>query len=123
MSCALTPIRVAIYALASISFCLFQYFSVPDVWKLDLWNTCIHCPGVHGHAKGNASDTHVLCCQLVLSTSSSRFSLCLHALACPGHTLLDVDQPLCHMGVTAFLCHLLPPVGRHHLVRPVLLYT
>ncbi len=114
-----------IYALASISFCLFQYFSVPDVWKLDLRNTCIHYPGVHGHAKGNASLTYVLCCQLVLTSPavSSRFSLCLHALACPGHTLLDVDQPLCHMGVTAFLCHLLPPVGRHHLVWPAPLHT
>lgn len=56
----LTPIQDAVYTSVSISFCLFQYFSVPDVWKLDLWNTCIHYPRVHGHAKGNTSDARVM---------------------------------------------------------------
>lgn len=49
---------------------------------------------------------------------------CRHLLLCdvarPGHTLLDVDQPLCHLGLSAFLCHLLTSVGRHHLVRSTL---
>lgn len=34
-----------------------------------------------------------------------------------GHTLLDLDKPLCHLGVTALLHRLLPALGRDYLVR------
>lgn len=33
------------------------------------------------------------------------------------HSLLDLDQPFCHLGLADFLCGLLSAVGRHHLVR------
>ncbi len=99
MSCARTLIRMAIYALASISFCLFQYFSVPDVWKLDLWYTCIHYPGVHGHAKGNASHTHThthvmlstspAVCIFLFLTVSTRFSLPWTHITGRGSTTLS----------------------------------
>lgn len=32
------------------------------------------------------------------------------------HTLLDLDQSFCHLGITDFLCGLLSAVGRNHLV-------
>lgn len=34
-----------------------------------------------------------------------------------GHPLLDLDQPLCHLGLAHFLCGLLTAVGRNHLVK------
>lgn len=34
-----------------------------------------------------------------------------------GHTLLDLDKPLCHLGVAAVLHRLLPALGRDYLVR------
>lgn len=37
--------------------------------------------------------------------------------ACAGHPLLDLDKPLCHLGVTALLRRLLPALGRDYLVR------
>lgn len=37
--------------------------------------------------------------------------------ACAGHTLLDLDKPFCHLGVTALLHRLLPALGRDYLVR------
>lgn len=33
-----------------------------------------------------------------------------------GHALLDVDKPLCHLGIPAVLRRLLPALGRGHLV-------
>lgn len=41
--------------------------------------------------------------------------VCLSAGA--GHALLDLDQPLRHLGVPALLRRLLPALGRDHLVR------
>lgn len=40
----------------------------------------------------------------------------LFVSACPGHTPLDLDQSLCHLGVTTFLRYFLSSLGRHYLV-------
>lgn len=34
-----------------------------------------------------------------------------------GHTALDLDQSLCHLGVTTFLRYFLSSLGRHNLVK------
>lgn len=34
-----------------------------------------------------------------------------------GHTLLDLDKSLCHLGLAALLHRLLPALGRDYLVR------
>lgn len=33
------------------------------------------------------------------------------------YSLLDLDQPFCHLGLTDLLCGLLSAVGRNHLVH------
>lgn len=47
---------------------------------------------------------------------SDRYVINLFVSACLGHTPLDMDQSLCHLGVAAFLRYFLSPLGRHHLV-------
>uniref|UniRef100_A0A8C3GJ72 Phospholipid-transporting ATPase n=1 Tax=Cairina moschata TaxID=8855 RepID=A0A8C3GJ72_CAIMO len=74
---------------------LFQNSSLEDngkiltafgVRKLDLRNDCFHCVGVHRH-----------------SEASIRYSI------------LDVDEPLCDMGLPCLLCVFLVLLGRSHL--------
>ncbi|EDL22101.1 ATPase, class VI, type 11A, isoform CRA_a, partial [Mus musculus] len=43
-----------------------------------------------------------------------------HTEARTGHALLDLDQPLCHLGVAALLHCLLPALGRGYLAVPQL---
>lgn len=51
---------------------------------------------------------------------SSCYVIDLFVSACLGHTPLDMDQSLCHLGVAAFLRYFLSPLGRHHLVCTIL---
>lgn len=48
---------------------------------------------------------------------SGFFVINLFVAACLGHTPLDMDQSLCHLGVATFLRYFLSPLGRHHLVQ------
>lgn len=46
-------------------FLPFQYFPLPDVWKLDIRNARVHGPRVHGYVKGTftvAKTIVQMCC-------------------------------------------------------------
>ncbi|XP_054647734.1 phospholipid-transporting ATPase IG isoform X6 [Dunckerocampus dactyliophorus] len=71
----------------------FLYWTLLGVfhglWKLVVRHNHLHCPGLHCHAE-----------------------------ACSGHTPLDMDQPLCNMGVSCFLHAFQLLLGRNHMALP-----
>lgn len=85
-----------------------------DVWKLDIWDAGLHRAGLHCNIQGMNTNTHT---HLRLGCSKASGLQLSFPTAGTGHPLLDLDQPLCHLGLTYFLCGLLTAVGWNHLVR------
>lgn len=87
----------------------FVFFLPADVWKLDLWNAGLYSAGLHSYIQGTPYPPK---CTLALTHIDMS---CLPPVG-PRYTLLDLDQPLCNMGLAYLLCGILSTVGRNHLV-------
>ena len=126
---------------------------ISDVWKLDVWNDGFHSHGHHSHTEGaDRSCVCVYVCMCVcvsvclcvcvcvclklpsyftkkINSLFSFLFLFTLLLSSPlpsaglGDPLLDVDSPLCHLGLHRFLFHLLLVLWGHHLVWPAPLLT
>lgn len=116
---------MSVCASVSISFCLFNIslFQMFGNWTFGTLVFTVLVFTVTLKVRSLLQRPSYRCVVVLVSVNGCRLHLLICAVACLGHTLLDVDQPFCHMGLTAFLCHLLTPVGRHHLVRSTPLCT
>lgn len=100
---------------------IFCLLTSADVWKLDLWDVGLHCAGLYCYIQGTHTHTAV-CRRLDLaSLVSLKWALTglisLSLTAGSRYSLLDLDQPLRHLGLADFLRGLLSAVGRDHLVK------
>lgn len=83
------------------------------LWKLVVWNDYLHCPRLHCYDKGKALPLVVAFDKRIIEPVHWRV---FASAARSGHSALDLDQPLCHLGLPGFLHIFQLLLGRNYMV-------